>query len=202
MVIINKKTFLNRDKWLERMKCIQEKHPFGPIQEFKNIEGSLHKEKGPAVITPTRCIWYFDGRKHGIDVDIFGTELYYYEGILVPSWLMTHPEKLTLDDVFSFENAEVKYVAIKIYGLEKILDDPRVEIIDHSDDDDYILFKINGVFRLKPLTFIKVTNSSPDKDGSYKPYFLCVPSGMKTWKQAVAWTFRKDENSYHPQQEA
>jgi hypothetical protein len=116
---------------------------------------------------------------------------------------MTNPGTLTLDDVFAFENAEVKYVAIKIYGLDRILDDPRVNIIDRSDDDDYILFNINDVFRLKPLTFVKVTNATPEKDGfTRKPYFLCVPSDMKTWKQAVAWTFHKDENSYHPQQEA
>jgi hypothetical protein len=46
---------------------------------------------------------------------------------------------------------------------------------------------------------VKVANSTPEADGSFKDYFLRVPPNMERARQAVAWTFDMDENEYAPE---
>ena len=53
------------DAWVARLNWFKDEYPFGPIQKFTNEEGRLHRDDGPAYITPTRITWYKDGRKHG-----------------------------------------------------------------------------------------------------------------------------------------
>lgn len=43
---------------------------------------------------------------------------------------------------------------------------------------------------------VKVVNSTPELDGSFKDYFLRVPPTMKRARQAVAWTFDVPEDDY------
>ena len=45
---------------------------------------------------------------------------------------------------------------------------------------------------------VKVVNSTPEPDGSFKDYFLRVPPDMQTAHQAVAWTFDKTVATYQP----
>ena len=41
----------------------------------------------------------------------------------------------------------------------------------------------------EPLVMVRVLNSTPEPDGTYKPYWLRVPPGMTRASDAVAWTF-------------
>jgi hypothetical protein len=45
---------------------------------------------------------------------------------------------------------------------------------------------------------VHVVNKTPEPDGSYKDYFLCVPPTMRTAREAVAWTFGLDADAYKP----
>ncbi len=45
---------------------------------------------------------------------------------------------------------------------------------------------------------VKVVNSAPEPDGTFKDYFLRVPPTMQTARQAVAWTFGKESHEYAP----
>lgn len=45
---------------------------------------------------------------------------------------------------------------------------------------------------------VKVVNSTPEPDGSYKDYFLRVPPTITTAHEAVAWTFGKTAETYAP----
>jgi hypothetical protein len=40
---------------------------------------------------------------------------------------------------------------------------------------------------------VQVTNATPEPDGTHRAYWLRVPPGMRTARQAVAWTFDLDE---------
>lgn len=53
---------------------------------------------------------------------------------------------------------------------------------------------IDGDFFL----MVEVLNASPEPDGTFKTYLLCVPPEMRTARQAVAWTFGMSEYEYHP----
>jgi hypothetical protein len=46
---------------------------------------------------------------------------------------------------------------------------------------------------------LRVENSTPEPDGTYKFYFIRVPPDMRTAQQAVAWTFgMEDPKDYEP----
>jgi hypothetical protein len=188
------------EAWKSRLDFFNKEYPFGPIQKFTNEEGRLHRDDGPALITPTRITWYKDGRKHGIDADKYGSVSYYYENIRIPPNYFYKPEKLTLSEVLQHQNTEVRFVGMKILGMEKVITDKRTKIIHKDEKKGQILFQIKGIFQ-DPVCYVKVVNSTAEIDGSFKDYYLCVPPTMRTCQEAVAWTFRMDADEYAPSQE-
>lgn len=188
------------DAWVARLNWFKDEYPFGPIQRFTNEEGRLHRDDGPAYITPTRITWYKDGRKHGIDADKYGSLFYYYENIRVPPHYITKPESLTLQEVLAHVNTEVRFVGMKIVGMDKVMNDKKTKIIHRDEQKGQVLFQIKGIFQ-DPVCYVKVVNSTQEPDGTFKDYYLCVPPDVKTCKQAVAWTFRLEEQEYQPGQE-
>ena len=188
------------DAWMARLNWFKDEYPFGPIQKFTNEEGRLHRDDGPAYITPTRITWYKDGRKHGMDADKYGSLFYYYENIRVPPHYITNPESLTLQEVLAHVNTEVRFVGMKIVGMGKVMNDKKTKIIHRDEEKGQVLFQIKGIFQ-DPVCYVKVVNSTQEPDGTFKDYYLCVPPDVKTCKQAVAWTFRLEEQEYQPEQE-
>jgi hypothetical protein len=188
------------DAWIARLNWFKDEYPFGPIQKFTNEEGRLHRDDGPAYITPTRITWYKDGRKHGMDADKYGSLFYYYENIRVPPHYITNPESLTLQEVLAHVNTEVRFVGMKIVGMDKVMNDKKTKIIHRDEEKGQVLFQIKGIFQ-DPVCYVKVVNSTQEPDGTFKDYYLCVPPNVKTCKQAVAWTFRLEEQEYQPEQE-
>jgi len=188
------------DAWKARLDFFSTEYPFGPIQRFTNEEGNLHKDDGPAYITPTRITWYRNGRKHGLDADKWGSISYYYEGVRIPPHFYTKPDSLTITEVLAHPNTEVRYVGIKIVGMDRVLDSENTTIIHKDKKKNQILFQIKGIFE-EPVSYVKVVNSTQEPDGTYKDYYLCVPPTVKTCQEAVAWTFRLEEQEYQPEQE-
>ena len=186
--------------WKARLDFFSTEYPFGPIQRVTNEEGNLHKDDGPAYITPTRITWYRNGRKHGLDADKWGSISYYYEGVRIPPHFYTKPESLSITEVLAHTNTEVRYVGIKIIGMDRVLESNNTTIIHKDEQKNQILFQIKGIFE-EPVSYVKVVNSTQEPDGTYKDYYLCVPPDMKTCQQAVAWTFRLEEQEYQPGQE-
>ncbi len=188
------------DAWKARLDFFSTEYPFGPITRFTNEEGNLHKDDGPAYITPTRITWYRNGKKHGLDADKWGSISYYYEGVRIPPHFYTKPDSLTITEVLAHPNTEVRYVGIKIVGMDRVLDSENTTIIHKDKQKNQILFQIKGIFE-EPVSYVKVVNSTQEPDGTYKDYYLCVPPTVKTCQQAVAWTFRLEEQEYQPEQE-
>jgi hypothetical protein len=93
------------------------------------------------------------------------------------------------------ENAEVRRIMIERYGQARYLVDSEAKVI-HSDDFG-TLYRTE-IAHDEPLVMVKVVNSTPESDGSFKDYFLRVPPEMERAKQAVAWTFAKQEAEYGP----
>jgi hypothetical protein len=188
------------DAWKARLDFFSTEYPFGPITRFTNEEGNLHKDDGPAYITPTRITWYRNGKKHGLDADKWGSISYYYEGVRIPPHFYTKPDSLTITEVLAHPNTEVRYVGIKIVGMDRVLDSKNTTIIHKDKQKNQILFQIKGIFE-EPVSYVKVVNSTQEPDGTYKDYYLCVPPTVKTCQEAVAWTFRLEEQEYQPEQE-
>jgi len=193
------------DAWKARLEYMSKDQPFtkSGIKEIRNGVGILHADHEPAWASPTRVIWYKDGRKHGIDADIHGSITYYYENIRIPPkyhQAITNPELLSVEEVLKHPNQEVKYVGMKIVGFDRVMKHKSAKVIHKDADTDQVLFEIKGVFE-EPIKYVRVWNSTAEPDGTFKPYYLCVPPEVKTCREAVAWTFRMTAEEYKPSQE-
>ena len=194
-------------KWFRTLDFFRGEYPFlqqGEPPQYKfNPDGRLHCLDGPAWITSTRLRWYVDGRRTGADIDIYGSINYYYKDILVPSKYIIDRENLTFDEVITQDNAEVRRVGMEIYGFERMISEKRLKLIDSVEHDDPEM--VSELYRAKlsnkdeeELSIIRVSDGTPTADGKRKKYILQVPPDMKTFQQAVAWTFRKEPDDYHP----
>lgn len=195
------------EAWKARLEYMRSDMPFTKpgegIKEIRNEVGNLHADHEPAWRSPTRVIWYQDGRKHGIDADVHGTIHHYFENIRIPAKYgaaMSNPDLLTVEEVLGNPNAEVRYVGVKIVGYDKIRKHKNSKTIDTCDKTGMELFQIKGIFD-EPVCYLKVINSTAEPDGTFKNYYLCVPPTMKKCKEAVAWTFGMKSDEYAPSQE-
>jgi len=100
-----------------------------------------------------------------------GSALYAVHGVRVPMWIIEHPERITVSAINAEQNLEVRRVMIDKYGQEKFIVDSGAQVI-HTDDFGSLLRKnLNGD---EALVMVKVVNSTPEADGTFKDYFLRV----------------------------
>lgn len=102
----------------------------------------------------------------------------------------------TWEDIEKQSNAEVRRVMIELYGQEKYILDSGMKPL-HKDD--YGTLYCKEFSDDEPLMIVKVVNSTREKDGSFKDYFLRVDpkcyGGVKTGLAAVASTWRNKDGS-------
>jgi len=100
-----------------------------------------------------------------------GWGVYVVHGVRVPRWIIENWELITPEKIESETNAEVRRFMVERYGearyitdsgLKPIAKDSFGELFRKDFDDD------------TPLVYVKVMNSTPEPDGSIKPYFLSV----------------------------
>ena len=159
-----------------------------PISIQLDENDRLHGEDAPAVA-------YADG-----------FEVWAWHGNLVGEKVIK--QQFTWKEIQEQNNIEIRRSMIDIYGTGKYLIDAGAKEL-HSDG-------FGTLYRLEnepqnwqteePLVMVKVVNSTPEPDGSYKDYFLRVPPQMETAEQAVAWTFEmgegETEETYQPKEES
>lgn len=148
-----------------------------PVRMSVDQDGRLHSEFGPALSS------------------LDGYALYSWHGSTVDKWIIEKPEKITVPGIMKETNAEVRRVMIDRYGMEKFIKGSGAQEI-HRDECGILYSKeLEGD---EPLVIVKVKNSTPEPDGSYKWYFLRVPPHITTAREAVAWTFDMDPADYSP----
>ncbi len=92
------------------------------------------------------------------------------------------------------QNIEIQRILIERYGLDNFLVRSIARKI--QEDDRGVLYQKDD-HGDGPLLAVKVLNSTPKPDGSFKTYFLRVPPHIRSTKEGVARTFNlnKDENA-------
>lgn len=143
--------------------------------------GRLHDARGPALA--------FDD----------GFNEYCWHGVIVEARIIEQADTITIDEIESTQNAEIRRVLIERYGQARYLQDSGTREIQKDDFGTLYKKEIPGD---EPLVMVKVVNSSPEPDGSFKDYFLRVPPDVETARQAVAWTFGLEEDDYLPRDES
>lgn len=163
-----------------------------PISILLDEENRLHGEDVPAVA-------YADG-----------FEVWVWHGNLVGKRIIKR--EFSWEDIQRQNNIEIRRSMIDIYGTSSYLIDAGAKEM-HSDGFG-TLYRLEGSqiaegSRLmrsfdEPLVMVKVVNTTPEPDGSYKDYFLRVPPTMETAEQAVAWTFEMEagKEGYRPDAES
>ncbi len=126
-----------------------ERHSVLKIDE----EGRLHCEDGPAMA-------FKDGH-----------QIHCWHGVQVKSYVIKNPEKLTLEDIDSETNAEVRRIKTERFGFARYLAESGAEEL-HRDDFGILYRKI--IKDDEPLIMVKVCNCTAESDGSFKDYTLRV----------------------------
>lgn len=176
------------------------------MELYRNESNNLHRERGPAVVTPQLIQYVTNGRLHRVDgpavITGRGTHLYYWKGIFIEPSLWNTQDTIAATDVLKIPNAEVRRCMIEIIGLEKFIKRAKPTVLDKDEESGAILYKVDMPEddRNEPLIAIKVIDGTAlkDKDGKEyrKEYFLRVPPTMKSCKEAIAWTFSMDVKQY------
>ena len=152
-----------------------------PLYMYSDGEGRLHNEDGAAMM-------FSDGY-----------DIYAVEGTLVHPDMIEAPNWLSVDRIYDETNQEIRRFMLKRYTPEKFIQDSQAQKI--AEDEFGELYR-KSLPNEQALLFVKVINSTPEPDGSFREYFLRVPAEMKTARQAVAWTFGLMANEYAPMYES
>ena len=124
-----------------------------------------------------------------------GCSLYSYNGVRGPSWIISNPELITVENIEAEANAEVRRVMIDKFGKDKFVMSAGKVI--HTDDYGTLYRK--DVPGDVPIMMVKVVNSTQEPDGTYKDYWIRVDpeayGGVKTAQAAVASTWRNEDGS-------
>lgn len=151
----------------------------GPKDIKSDLQGRLHNETGPAVR------W-------------LDQEDYYWHGVKVPAVVVNFPESITLGMINNSTNAELKRVMVERYGEARYLFDLGVKPVDNHPKFGDLYVQRQQVGR--PIAFMRVTNCSPEPDGSFRIYILRVNPDLyggdagRYAQAAAASTWRKTPN--------
>ena len=159
----------------------------------KDEQGRLHCNDGA-------CLEWLNGDKH-----------YFVKGIEVPeSWI---ENKVTLDNIQECDNAELRRIAMELYGYkEYVLDTGAKQIAKDEYGELYYLEVLDD----EPIVMVSVLNSACEpyeqmgleqreefrnteiaKRGEwYKRYMLRVPPDTKTPLDGLAWSHNVTPEEY------
>lgn len=119
----------------------------------------------------------------------------YWHGVSVPKWVIESPEKITIETINAATNQEFRRVMIEQYGVGRYLIDSGATELQR---DKFGVLYCQRIDQGEPLSIVRVINSTPEPDGTYKEYFLRVPPHMRSAEEAVAWTFGLEPDDYNP----
>ena len=97
--------------------------------------------------------------------------LYFWHGVLVPAFVVVRPNWITVKHIEMEDNAEVRRVMVERYGEARYIADSGLKPIARDDFGELFRKEFQND---TPLTYVKVTNSTAESDGSFKDYFLSV----------------------------
>ena len=125
-----------------------------------------------------------------------GCALWAVHGVRVPQRVIEAPETITAEEITKEPNAEVRRVVLDRFGPARYIEAIGAKVVDR-DAEFGTLYRV-ALQDDEPLVMVKVTNSTPEADGTFKDYMLRVPPTIQTAREAVAWTFNRAPTNYAP----
>lgn len=116
-----------------------------------------------------------------------GWAIYMVNGVRIPSHFIEDPDSLTVENISKVgRNAEIARVLIELMGYEKWLSQSGAKLVHNDVDQDGRPRKLWDTVE-RGVGILEVFNSSPEPDGTFKKYFLRVPSNIPTVENALTW---------------
>lgn len=147
-----------------------------PSRIKRDGEGRLHSMEGEAIGWPVHEPWYF------------------FRGRPIAAGLACKSAPLA-QLIADVRDASLQREMIDWYGEARF----AVEAADDVKTDDFgtlYWVQLNGN---EDFAVVRVLNSTPEPDGTFKDYFIRVPHWVQTPREAVAWTFGfNDARAYAP----
>lgn len=138
-----------------------------PVIVRRNRLGTIHAVNEPAIV-------FADGN-----------EVYVVNNVVTRK----HPvRRLTRSFILGARNVEERRVLIEELGFEEFADEANGTVISVDGFGELWEFDAPPWETANKMRLVKVVNSTPEPDGSYKDYFLRVPPDVETAEYAVAWT--------------
>ncbi len=126
-----------------------------------------------------------------------GANVYAVEGVTVSEKVIRRA--YTSSDIDAEKNVEVRRVMIDLYGPDNYMRDSGAELLARDDFGELYNKRVPGD---EDILMVKVVNSSPEPDGTYKDYWIRVDpvayGGVKTPREAIASTWRKTDADGNP----
>ena len=124
-----------------------------------------------------------------------GVALYCIHGINVDGRYIENPKSLTVKEIDSQGNVEVKRVLMDLYGKDRYLFDSGAKLLDEDKDELGFPRRLyrTEIENDEALVMVGLTNSTPEPDGTHKAYMLRVPPETTTALQAAAWLGWEDD---------
>lgn len=176
------------------------------MEIHRNSSNNLHREHGPAVVTPNLVQYIVDGRLHRNDgpavITANGTKWYYWKGVFLEPSLFCNKDTIAATDVLQIRNVEVRRSMMELIGYEAFLKRANPKVLDKDKDSGAVLYRVEMPQddQNEPLVVVKVIDGSLTKNEKgedyHREYFLRVPPAMKTCKEAIAWTFDMEPTEY------
>ncbi|MBZ0185112.1 MAG: hypothetical protein K8F91_02595 [Candidatus Obscuribacterales bacterium] len=128
-----------------------------------------------------------------------GFDVHSWRGIVVDPDLIARANSVSINQILSEENAEIRRILLDMFGEERFVQESGATVIHQDKYGVLYHYAFNSD---EPLMMVRVRNSTPELDGTYKDYYLRVPPGMTKAKEAVAWTFGLRADEYDPEHES
>jgi hypothetical protein len=132
-----------------------------PLSQTLDEDGRLHNDSAPAILC--RDSW----------------AVWAVHGVRVTRQVVEAPETLTVEQILGEKNTEVRRVMIERFGAERLIAEGDAELLDEVHEPPFPGLIDAKLYRLpvtddEPLMMVKCRNSTPEPDGSYKPYWLRI----------------------------
>lgn len=202
--------FGNSEYWISYIDYFQNEVPevtgldiVNPLKELCNYIGMWTPLKDVAILQhrPKKIFRDEQNRLHNLNgyaIEYRGScpfsSLYRIHGVAVTKKIIDRD--FDAKDIENESNVEVRRIMIDLYGQERFLTETNT--VEVHRDDFGILYK-KEFENDEPLMMVKVVNSTPEPDGSFKDYYIRVDpnayGGLKTAKAAVSSTWRHKDGS-------
>jgi hypothetical protein len=122
-----------------------------------------------------------------------GWSVWAWKGVVIPSWLILEPERITLAMIDHEQNIQIRRCMIEIMTPERYV--ARGGAVLVAEDETGVLWRKTWL-SADAWAVVEVINATPEPDGTHRHFFLQVPAHMRTAREAVAWTYGLSASAY------